>query len=466
MTSVQNRLQQLSGNNLLVFLLLIASISSCASKKITSTNKVEVVSIQTKSAQVSSTAEAAAKKRYEDSISKLPVIFDLDNSSNQNNTTNTNTKPSVKNNQVANNDPNRIHNIAVMLPFFLDQISLGQYVDDSTKQLGNDSKNAMEFYLGCQMAREQFESEHLNTNVYFLDDRNDSATTASLFKMKPFPNIDYIIGPLYFKNLKTAADLAKSNQIPLISPLASSMYIKDNPYYFNATASFKSQYAFILEHAKSKFPGKTLEVIYDSKDSTAENIELLKAISEKYYGYNDVKFLSYRATDDIAKAMYQTDTTSERIILIYSNKDSYSKSVIAKLKTIKNKLHIFNSSAVRFTKSLADLKYPHAIYTVHPYNTENPNYTVLAPKYEEKHKKKTSETVNQAYDLMMYLFSMMDKNQLLTDNTYSYSANFNNTHTKFQFKPVLNKNGEVDYYDNTFLYLYKYASGSFIIVTP
>jgi hypothetical protein len=63
MTSVQNRLQQLSGNNLLVFLLLIASISSCASKKITSTNKVEVVSIQTKSAQLSSTAEAAAKKK-------------------------------------------------------------------------------------------------------------------------------------------------------------------------------------------------------------------------------------------------------------------------------------------------------------------------------------------------------------------------------------------------------------------
>jgi ABC-type branched-subunit amino acid transport system substrate-binding protein len=465
MTSVQNRLRLLNGNNLLVFFIIIAGISSCASKKITTTKNVEVVAIQTKENNKEPNFSNTTKA-YEDSISKKPVIFDLDNNSNQTNTTNTNTNTSVKNTKPLNNDENRVYNVAVILPFNLSQIPLGQYADDTTKQLGVDSKNAMEFYLGCQMAREKFESEHLKTNVYFLDDKNDSLTMVSLFKQKPFPNVDYIIGPLYFKNLKTAADLAKNNQIPLVSPLANSMYIRDNPYYFNAVGSVKAQYSFIFEQTKAKFPSKTLEVIYDGQDSTAESIEILKSVADKYYDYAGIKYTSLQAWSDASKSMAWSDTLSERIILIYSSKDSYIKSVIAKLKPIKNHLQIFTSSAAKDIKALVDAKNPHSVYTVFPFNSSNPNYSFFAAKYEDKHKKKASETSCQAYDLMMHLFYLLDKNQALQDNVYNYSADFDNTQTKFQFKSVLNKNGELDYYDNTFLYLYKYLNGTFVIATP
>ena len=164
--------------------------------------------------------------------------------------------------------------------------------------------------------------------------------------------------------------------------------------------------------------------------------------------------------------MAWSDTLSERIILIYSSKDSYIKSVIAKLKPIKNHLQIFTSSAAKDIKALVDAKNPHSVYTVFPFNSSNPNYSFFAAKYEDKHKKKASETSCQAYDLMMHLFYLLDKNQALQDNVYNYSADFDNTQTKFQFKPVLNKNGELDYYDNTFLYLYKYLNGTFVIATP
>lgn len=466
MTSVQNHLRQLNGNNLLVIFLIISGISSCASKKITTSKNVEVVTIQTKESSKESNTSKTSSKAYEDSISKKPVIFDLDNNSNQTNTTNSNTNTSTKNTKPLNNNENRVYNIAVILPFNLNQIPLGQYADDTTKQLGVDSKNAMEFYLGCQMAREKFESEHLETNVYFLDDRNDSLTMVSLFKQKPFPNVDYIIGPLYFKNLKAAADLAKNNQIPIVSPFANSMYIKGNPYYFNAIGSEKAQYSFILEHTKAKYPSKVLEVIYDGQDSTAESIEILKSVADKYYGYAGIKYTSTQAWSDVSKTMSWSDTLSERVILIYSSKDSYIKSIIAKLKPIKNHLQIFSSSAAKDIKALSDVKNPHSVYTVFPFNTNNPNYSFFATKYEDKYKKKASETSCQAFDLMMHLFYLLDKNQVLQDNVYNYSGDFDNTQTKFQFKPVLNKNGEVDYYDNTFLYLYKYVNGTFIIATP
>ena len=462
MTSVLNRLPLLNGNNLLIFLLLIAGISSCSSKKITTSKKVEVVAIQQKT-EISANSTIGKTTQLEDSIKRKPTAFDLDENINKINTKNTNTNNYVKS---SNFDPNRIYNIAVILPFNLNQIPLGQYADDTTKQLSADTRSAVEFYLGCQMAREKFESKSLKTNVYFLDDRNDSLTATTLFGQKPFPNVDYMVGPLSFKNLKILSNYAKNTMTPLISPFANSMYIKDNPYLFNATASLKSQYSFILEQIKSRFPSKTLEVLYDSQDSTAENIELLKSISAKYYSYGTIKFSSTQSWTDAAKLISTTDTLSEKCILIYSTKDTYIKAIIAKLKPSKNKLHIFTSSASKNSKSLVDAKNPHQVYSIYPFNTDNPAFTVFAQQYEEKYKKKPDETAAQAYDIMMHLFTLLDKNQLLQDNTYTYSADFDKIQTKFRFQPVLNNNGNVDYFDNTFLYLYKYVNGNFVIATP
>jgi len=461
MISVQNHRQLLNGNNFLIVMMIFFGATSCGAKKLGASKKTEVVEINKKTTK-REFSSAAEKKRYEDSIARLAVPFDLEDGK-KDKITNSKSNTSSDLPKVIK-DANRIHNIAVILPFNLDQIPLGQYVDDSTKQLSIDSKNAVEFYLGCQMARDKFQSQSLETNVYFLDDKNDSLTYASLFTRKPFPNVDFVVGPIGYKNLKMAADLTKSNQIPMISPFANSMYIKDNSYYFNANASLITQYKYLMEQSKAKFPTKTLEVIYDGKDSLAESINILKEIVDKYYSYSNIKYTSLRPTDDVTKLMTTADTLSQRIILIYSSKDVYIKPVIAKLKPLKNDLQIFTSSCAKNAKALADVKFPHDIYTVYSYNADNINANVFNDKFEEKYLKKPTEIAFQAYDLMMHLFATLDKNQNLQDNSYNYSADFDNTQTKFQFKPVLSKNGNVDYYDNTFMYLYKYSGGSFSVV--
>jgi ABC-type branched-subunit amino acid transport system substrate-binding protein len=464
MISVQNHQQLLNGNKIIIFLLVIFGVTSCAAKKITTTRNVEVVEINTKTKERVFSSEAE-KKRYEDSIARLATPFDLDKSINSNDIIKEKTG-SYDNVGKVLDDVDRIYNIAVILPFYLDQISLGQYVDDSTKELSIDSRNAVEFYLGCQMAKDKFQSQNLQTNVYFLDDRNDSSRFANVFTQKPFPNIDYIIGPIGYKNLKLASSLAKSYQIPLISPFASSMYIKENSYYFNANASLITQYDNLLKQTKDKFPSTILEVIYDGKDSTAESINIFKEIAGKYYSYSNIKYTSLRASDDITKALTQSDTLTQRIILVYSSKDVYIKSVLQKLKPIKNNLQIFTSSCTKNTKSLADVKYPHDIYTVYSYKTDNVNNSVFSDKYEAKYLKKPTEIAYQAYDLMLHILNILDKKQNLIDNSYNFSADYDNVQTKFEFKPVLGKTGNIDFYDNTFMYLYKYTAGGFSVVSP
>lgn len=393
----------------------------------------------------------------EDSILVKPVIFDLEPVlQNESTSTENNINPKT----------DGIYNIAVLLPFNLSQIPLGQYVDDSTKQLGADSKNAIEFYLGCQMAKDKFESKYLQANVYFLDDINDSLTTASLFTSKPFPYVDYIIGPIGYKNIKQCAELAKNNKTTLISPFANSMYIDNNPYYYNANASLRSQYAFILDNISKGNINTNLEILYDGQDLTAENILILKDIATNTKGKIAFTYIPISAYDDIATKLYQTDTTTERSILIYSSKENYIKAVLGKLKKLKNPLEVYASNEGYNAKMLSDLKLPFHFYTVSPYLTNSVNYKIFAQNFESKYEKKPTEIAFQAYDIMLHLLNTLDKKQQLSDNTYNFSVDFDNTQTKFWFKPVMNKNNEIAYYDNSFMYLFSFTNGIFTESLP
>lgn len=96
--------------------------------------------------------EKSTKK--EDSLWRKPEAVDIDNNLNKTQLLNSNTGTYTKDNIYLPQETNRIRNLAVILPFHLNQIPLGQYADDTTKQLNPESKYAMDFYLGCLMAKE------------------------------------------------------------------------------------------------------------------------------------------------------------------------------------------------------------------------------------------------------------------------------------------------------------------------
>jgi hypothetical protein len=249
----------------------------------------------------------------------------------------------------------------------------------------------------------------------------------------------------------------------LISPFVNSMYIKNNPYYFNANASLKTQYSFILDNIQSKYPTKKIEIIYDGLDSTAENISHLKYLINDVYKITNVKYTALRSWDDASKSLYQPDTVSERIILIYSSKEVYVKGIISKLKGIKNHLAIFTASSIKNSKEISSA---HSVFTVYPYNSSNSNYTAFATDYETAYEKKPTDVAFLAFDILSHLLNTLDKKQSINDSYFDNYLDANNTLTKFNFKPIISKEGSIDYYDNSFMYLYKLINGSFSLSTP
>jgi len=65
---------------------------------------------------------------------------------------------------------------------------------------------------------------------------------------------------------------------------------------------------------------------------------------------------------------------------------------------------------------------------------------------------------------MLHLFNLLDKKQAFPSAVRLQQVDFENTQSGFDFQPVYNKNGGVDYYDNSFMYLLKAENGVMVEV--
>ncbi|MCC6570926.1 MAG: hypothetical protein IT274_04820, partial [Chitinophagales bacterium] len=125
---------------------------------------------------------------------------------------------------------------------------------------------------------------------------------------------------------------------------------------------------------------------------------------------------------------------------------------------------IYTSSAAKSVKGLVDAKYPHDVFVAYPYSSGSLNYKIFATLFEEKYERRPTEIVHQAYDIMMHLFNLLDKKQAFPAAVRLPQVDFENTQSGFDFQPVYSKNGGVDYYDNSFMYLLKAENGVMVEV--
>jgi uncharacterized protein YutD len=460
MTLAPSHQQQSSGNNIfLVLISLILLITSCsAGKKMSDSKKqTEVVELNTK----------------RDSVAKHTVPLDiLDIDEVKSNTKESIIESDVKTDTVVlpvtaiQNQAKNMYKIAVVLPFLLNQIPLnGLYVDDSSKTLLPDSKKAMDFYLGCKIAKEEIQNYAKNINVYFIDDKNNSEELNNLVNSSVLKNADYIIAPFNVNQVKILADFAKSNQKMIFSPTVNSIYaVKNNPFFYSVTPSLFAQYQYLIQNIQQKHPQKKIEIIYNEADTMSEKIVYLKHIlnQNSKYPNAEIKYEihNFNATDNIASKLSIQDTLSDRIVLICSSNEAYIKNVINKLAPIKNKLQIYANSTIRFSKSIITAKnFKHQLFTTYAYNT-NSATKIFSQKYEEKYVKNPTEISFLGYDMMKFLLQKIEHNEIISEqNTNSYDEFIQ---SNFNFILNLNSLGTIDYYDNMGLNLYQMTNGVFV----
>lgn len=458
MTLVQNLQQLLNGNKILVILSSILFIhTSCATAKRTqnsnsANNKnVEFVSNNIKK---DSTLQSVATTDVVNFNSNDFVVQDtIKNKSNSIAITVDIVKDSKQKND---------YKIAIVLPFILNQVPLsGMYVNDTTKQLLPESKKAMDFYLGCKMAKNEIETNSKNINVYFVDDNNSAEEMDNIIKMPVLLNADYIVAPFHSNQVMQLANFAKATNKILFVPYLNSFYAtSNNPNFFNVTTSLSYQYQKMIEEIQKSYPEKTIEILYNNKDTLMEKITVFESFVASRYPDVNFKFIPIAPNDNAVLKINANDTLPEKAIIIYSMNETYIKNLLNKLSLAKNKLIIYTNNTIRSTKTLITAKsFKHELYITNPY-ISNTNTTSFKQKYIEDYIKPPTELSYLGYDILKYIISKIEKEESFLE--YKETLYEDYLQSEFKFLPITDPLGNIQYYDNSAVNIYKWNNGMFV----
>ncbi|MCE5347801.1 MAG: LysM peptidoglycan-binding domain-containing protein [Bacteroidales bacterium] len=145
-------------------------------------------------------------------------------------------------------------NVAVLLPFYLEENSSRSEIETSNSAQGKSVQNEIlrgddwiyprsldfvEMYEGILIAADTLRSLGLDINIYPYDIKSDTVEITRLVKSGKLAKMDLIIGPVYSRNLTIVASYARNLNIPVVSPvpLINNSALSGNPTLFMSISS-------------------------------------------------------------------------------------------------------------------------------------------------------------------------------------------------------------------------------------
>ncbi len=112
--------------------------------------------------------------------------------------------------QTANNPQKSYYNVAIALPFRLQEFSPNQRV--------RSNQFAYDMYEGIKLAKAKLQQEGILVNLFTYDVGNDPEEMLNVVNNANFAQTDLILGPVYNEPAKLAADYAESNNVLYVHP--------------------------------------------------------------------------------------------------------------------------------------------------------------------------------------------------------------------------------------------------------
>ncbi len=257
MISVQNLLQQLSGNKIYLILILFFAVS-CGGTKDT----VRKQPTRTAKTKASTNTRPGSMKRPKRVGTKVDTI-----NWTEKDPIDVRDKSSEEMNPLDELSPvhkKRSYNVTTFIPFDTRKMEGMQIADKS-----HPSSAYIHYYAGLKMGLAQLEDEGVNMKVKIKDSETGSYTD----KLKSSLNSDdvLIMGTTDLKQIKEAARLAKIKEVSVISPIKATISINDNPYYLQLVPNANDHYYKMVEHATKRYDSKQIIIVGrngDSRDQT------------------------------------------------------------------------------------------------------------------------------------------------------------------------------------------------------
>ncbi len=372
------------------------------------------------------------------------------------------------------------YRIAVLLPLFLDSLN-----DDSSAIAGgnylyNQSRLGLELYEGIALALDSLKKGGMNLIVNVYDTKKDEVTVKKIFSTKDFDKTNLIIGSVFNNTLREAAQYAKDNKIPLVSPLSPATTITlSNPYYIMANSSSATHCQSLYQYITDKFYDKNIILIH--QDDAKE-----KNIAAGFYAFSESDSNIAKAYNDSIIFEYTADTRSridsnfidrsfsqlkENIVIIPSYSEPFVNHIINQLakQSYKYNISVFGMPTwENYTSLKADQVESLNLHISTSYWIEKnkPAVQKFEKKYFTKYKGVPTPNVYVGYGLMLYFGNLLQEygttfiQDLPAEDEPSLYTHFlikpSMSHIPDKDKKSITIEPYVNYYENNYVTILKF----------
>jgi ABC-type branched-subunit amino acid transport system substrate-binding protein len=217
------------------------------------------------------------------------------------------------------------YNIALLLPFALDDASKALDAAVETDPSTFECFNYMQFYAGFMLAADSLEKFGLHAKIQVLDaDKlNDTLTIRQALRKPGMDKMDLLVGPMYASSFTIAARFAKKHEIGIVNPLSHRENIADkNPYVIKSQVSGAGISARLASFIKKNYPGANIISVQNDKKE-------LKIMAEEFATQIKADITNHSFTGTLQEVVFANDqmaavtkklkTGAQNIVIMFSN---------------------------------------------------------------------------------------------------------------------------------------------------
>jgi len=162
------------------------------------------------------------------------------------------------------NNREKVYNVALMLPLFLEQID--SIVPGETIPTGFKPFRFVQFYEGFMMAVDSMQKAGMKVNIFTYDVDNTPDKIDKILQTSELSSMDVIIGPFYGKSFRKVAAFARTYGIKIVNPLSPrEEIILNNPFVFKIKPTLASQSDLLVSYIEKAYPQSNVLIIRHNK---------------------------------------------------------------------------------------------------------------------------------------------------------------------------------------------------------
>jgi len=272
-------------------------------------------------------------------------------------------------------------NIAVLLPFYLQENAIRSDVDSSKWVRGQRvnrpvrrsddwiyyrSTPFIEMYEGILLAIDTLRSLGMDVNLYTFDVKSDTIALTRLINRGQLAGMDLIIGPVYSRNLAIVAEYGRKMNIPVVSPvrLMDNSAVLNNPLLFMANSSLEIAQEAIAKEVSDYYLDNFVFIHSDTAGADPEVTrfrnriisELSSRIPLQEINFKELIFYSRSAfnNDSINRLGHALSARTENLIIIASEEDAVISEALQEIHSLSRKyqVRVFGYPSLRGLENL------------------------------------------------------------------------------------------------------------------